>query len=78
MLVGESGVEEVGHHIVEHGVPEEFQTLIVGPAAVTQLDGLGTVHHGQLVVLDAAGIVAGNAVNKNIKLLILDEKELYE
>ena len=32
----------------------------------------------QLIELDVAGIIARDAVNKNIKLLILDEKELYE
>jgi hypothetical protein len=42
------------------------------------LDRLGAVHHGQLVILDVVRIVAGNAVNKNIKLLILNEKELYD
>ena len=78
VLVGELAVQVVGHHRVEHGVAQEFQALVVGPAAVFGLDGLGTVHHGQLVEPDVAGVVASDAVYKNIKLLILDEKELYE
>ena len=71
-------VEEIGDHIVDDGVAQEFQSLIVGPPPVLELDRPGTVNHRQLIELDVAGIVACDAVYKNIKLLILDEKELYE
>jgi len=78
VLGGVSLVEEIGDYGVEDGVAQVFQPLVIGPASVGHLHGLGTVYHGQLVELDVVRIVAGGSMNKNIKLLILDEKELYE
>ena len=78
VFVGKVMIEIVGHDEVEDGVAQVFQALIVGPAAVGQLDGLGAVHEGELVGRNVVGIEPGDASYKNIKLLILDEKELYE
>ena len=77
MLVGESGEEEIGDHVIEHGITEKFEPLVVDPMSVRCSHGHGTVYHSQFVWFDVARVVAGNLMNKNIKLLILDEKELY-
>ncbi len=71
-------VEKVGDNGVDHSVAEELQAFVVGPVAIFCLDGLGAVHHGEFVEVDILRVVASDAVNKNIKLLILDEKEPYE
>ena len=78
MLAGIGIIEEIGYHGIEDGVTQEFKTLVVGPCAVVKLYWLGTVYHGKFIELDVTGIVACDVVDENIKLLILDEKELYE
>ena len=76
-LVGVGRVEKVGDYTVENSVSQEFQSLVVHLVTVAGLHGIGAVSHRQLVQPDVAGIVASDTVNKNIKLFILDEKELY-
>ena len=77
MFVRECGVEEIGDRVVEYRIAQEFKALVVDPSPVRGLYRLGTVYHRQFVELDVSWIVARDAMNKNIKLLILDEKELY-
>ena len=72
-------VVEVGcHHQVEHGVAQILEPLVVHPLAACRLHGHGAVHEGQLVECDVARVEACDAMYKNVKLLILGEKELYE
>jgi len=78
VFAGIGAVEEIGDHVVDDGVAQELQPLVIGPTAVSKLDRPRAMDHRQLIELDVAGIVTRDAVNKNIKLLILDEKELYE
>ena len=78
MLAGIGVVQEIGYHSVKDSITQEFETLVVGPTAVFQFHGFGAMNHGQLIGSDVSGIIAGDAVNKNIKLLFLDEKELYK
>ena len=78
MLFGVVGVEVFGYYAVEHGVAKKLQALVVGPASVGHAHGLAAVHQRELVDADVARVVAGNLVYKNIKLLILYEKEPYE
>ena len=78
MLIGERAVQEVGNDGVKDSVAQVLEALVVGPAPVVEFHGLGAVDHRQLVQADVARVVSGDAVYKNIKLLILDEKEPYE
>ena len=77
-LIGENTVKVIGHNGVEHSVAQKFQAFIVGPAAIGQFHGATAMHHGQFVQFNVARIETSNAMNKNVKLLILYKKELYE
>jgi len=71
-------VIEVGcHHAIEHGIAQILEPLIVHPVPVVVFHRHGAVHQCQLIIGNVAWQEAGNAVYKNIKLLILGEKELY-
>ena len=74
----EGGVEEIGHHSIENSIAQKLETLIVGPSPVGEFHRFGAMHHRKLVEPDVSRVVTGDVVYKNIKLLILDEKELYE
>ena len=78
MLGGILVIQIVGHHQVENSIAQILQALIVGPVTIGQLHRLAAVDKCQLVQVDAMGVKPSDAMNKNIKLLILDEKELYE
>ena len=78
VFVGECDIQEMGNYVVKNGIAQEFKPLVVGPFAGFNLDWLGAVHNSQFVQVDIAGIVASDAMYKNIKLLLLDEKQLYE
>lgn len=78
VLAGIGVVEEIGHNSIHDGIAQELQPFIVGPLPALQFHWSGAMDHRQLIELDVTGIVARDTVNKNIKLLILDEKELYE
>ena len=65
------------HHAIEHGVAQILKALVVHPVPDIVFHRHGAVHQGQLVIVDVAWQEASDAVYKNIKLLILGEKELY-
>ena len=70
-------VDDVAHDGIEDGVAKKFEPLIVHwlPFLVAVHDAL--VHQGHLVITDIVGIESDDLVQRQIKLLILAERELY-
>ena len=69
-------VYDVAHDGIEDGIAKKFQPLVVdGLAFLAAHDAL--VHQGLLVVFDVFGEESQDVVNRQIKLLLLAEREPY-
>ena len=69
--------DDVADDSVEDGIAEKLQPLVVDFLAFGVAVGNALVHQRNLIETDVVGKDAENSVQRQIKLLILSEREPY-
>ena len=77
VLTGIGAVQEIGDHIVDDCVAQEFQALIVEWLTLLVASANAFVHQCLTVILDVVRIETQYLVESRKKLLILAERELH-